>query len=296
MAIANGCFTLARVKPDLSVIIPSYNTAALLQECIVSITAQRWRARVEVIVVDNASRDGSVEMTRRTFPDVAVVESPVNRGYSAACNAGAARSQGDVLLFLNSDTRVLDRTLDAIVDVFNNSPEVDAAACHEISTAGETVLGCRSHHTLRSGISFLSGYRLFRREGDRYLVAGWDRKTDRFVDNISGFAWAVRRELFQALGGFDENLFLYFEEQDVALRLQRVGCRIKYLATARILHHGARSSIDIGRWGRRRQWVESFVYLRRKHRLSGSAWLDRIVLYPFLLMWWLGNAVKRQLG
>ena len=280
------------MKPDLSIIIPSYNTAALLEECIVSISSQHWRARVEVIVVDNASQDGSAEMTRRTFPDVAVVELPVNRGYGAACNAGTTCSQGDVLLFLNSDTRVLDGTLDAIVDAFHNSPEVAAVACHEISPVGETVLGCRSHHTLRSGISFLSGYRLFRREGDRYRIVDWDRQSDRWVDNVSGFAWAIRREMFDKLGGFDERLFLYCEEEDMALRLWQLGGRIRYIASARIVHLGARSSRGLGHLGRRKRWLRSFVYLRQKHGHSVSPVLDYLVLYPFLLMWWAGSTVE----
>ena len=146
--------------------------------------------------------------------------------------------------------------------------------------------------TLRAGISFLTGYRLFQGEGNRYRMVDWDRQSDRWVDNvsISMFAWAIRREMFEQLGGFDEQLFLYCEAQDVGIRLQKIGGRTLFCAAARIIHLSGRSSIEIGRWGRRRQWVESFVYVRKKYGLSVSAWLDRIVLYPFLLMWWVGSA------
>ena len=267
----------------VSVIIPSYNTAPLLAECLASLPV------TEVIVADNASTDGSIAMVREKFPRVRVVELPENRGYGAACNAGARLATGDWLLFLNSDTRVEPGALDAIP-----AAVTDVVACHELTMSGETVLSCRSHHTLRSGISFLSGYRLFRREGDRYRIVDWNRQSDRFVDNVNGFAWAIRREVFEKVGGFDENLFLYFEEQDYALRLKRAGYRIRYVSAARIRHHGASSSQSLGRWRLRRQWVRSFVYLRRKHGLSHGAWLDYLALYPALVLWWLGYQCTRR--
>ena len=276
------------MKPDLSVIIPSYNTAALLGECLESLPAT-----VEVIVADNASRDGSQEMIRRRFSGTKLVELKENRGYGAACNAGVKLATGKVLLFLNSDTRIEAGTLDAIIQGFDD-PQVAAIACHELTIAGGTVLSCRSHHTLRSGISFLSGYRLFRREGDRYRIVDWDRESDRWVDNVNGFAWAVRRDVFEKVGGFDENLFLYFEEQDYALRLQQMRFRIRYLSAARIRHHGAASSQVLGRWRLRRQWVRSFVYLRQKHGLSRSVWLDRLILFPCLAAWWFGHKLTRR--
>jgi GT2 family glycosyltransferase len=271
----------------LSVIVPSFNTADLLEKCLSTLQG-------EIIVVDNASRDGSAEMVAAKFPAVKLIRLPVNRGYGAACNAGAKIATGDVLLFLNSDTEVWPGTLEKIADAFRQWPDLGAVACHELAPDGRTVMGCRSHHTLRSAISFLSGYRLFRAEGDRYRIADWDRHDDRWVDNVSGFAWAIRRNVFEQLGGFDEKLFLYCEEEDMAMRLAQRGRRIRYLAGARIVHAGARSSRALGRWGRRQRWLESFVYLRRKHRQSRSAWLDRLALYPFLLAWWLASRAQRD--
>ncbi len=274
----------------VSVIIPSHNTAALLAECIESLPAD-----AEVIVADNASTDGTVAMLRQRFPRVQIVELPENRGYGAACNAGARLATGEFLLFLNSDTRVEPGTLDVIAAAFRADPQIGAVACHELTMDGQTVLSCCSHHTLRSGISFLSGYRLFRREGARYRIADWDRESDRWVDNVSGFAWAIRREVFARVGEFDEKLFLYFEEQDYALRLRQMRFRIKYLAAARIRHHGAASSRALGRWRLRRHWVRSFVYLRQRHGLSRSRWLDYAVLYPALGLWWAGYQITRRL-
>ena len=273
----------------VSVIIPSYNTAGLLAECLESLPAS-----VEIIVADNASTDGSTQMVRQRFPRVKVVESPENRGYGAACNAGAHCATGEFLLFLNSDTRVEPGAIDAIVNAFRAEPQTAAIACHELTASGETVSGCRSHHTLRSAVSFLSGYRLFRREGARYRVTDWDRQTDRCVDNVSGFAWAIRRDVFHEVGWFDEKLFLYCEEEDMALRLMRGGYRMRYCAAARIVHLGARSSGELGRLGRRRRWLESLVYLRRKHRHSLCRCCDRIILYPFLWMWWIGSVFKKS--
>jgi GT2 family glycosyltransferase len=191
---------------------------------------------------------------------------------------------------------VLAGSLDVVMRGFREFTDLGAAACHELSADGETVAGCRSHHTLRSGISFLTGFRLFRKEGDRYRIADWDRESDRWVDNVSGFAWAIRRSVFDQIGGFDERLFLYFEEQDMAIRLQQAGYRIRYFSQARIVHLNARSTASLGAFGRRRRWVKSFVCLRAKHGLSPSAGLDRLVLYSFLAIWWLGFRAKRIHG
>jgi N-acetylglucosaminyl-diphospho-decaprenol L-rhamnosyltransferase len=274
-------------EPDISVIVPSYNTSELLAKCLTTL-------RGEIIVAANASHDGSAAMVRQRFPNALVVELPVNRGYGAACNAGAKMAHAEVLLFLNSDTEVKPGTLDCIVNAFRQWPDLGALGCHELATDGRTVMGCRSHHTLRSAVSFLSGYRLFRMEGDRYRIVDWNRQDDRWVDNVSGFAWAIRRTTFERLGGFDENLFLYCEEEDMALRLAKLGLRIRYLADARIIHAGARSSRALGLWGRRQRWLESFVYLRRKHGQSRSKLLDRCVLYPFLVLWWLGSRTQQK--
>jgi GT2 family glycosyltransferase len=282
--------------PTLSVIIPSYNTAPLVRQCLRSILSRPRPVSVEIIAVDNGSSDGTAELIRNEFPEVKVIALPANHGYGAACNRGAQHAQGGILLFLNSDTQVQEGALDVVVEAFRRQPSPAAVACHEVDPAGNTVLSCYSHHTLRSGISFLTGYRLFKREGDRYRVAGWDRKTDRWVDNVSGFAWAIRRETLNQLGGFDEELFLYCEEQDMAMRLEPLGGKILYCADARILHLGGGSSKPMGRFATRRQWVESFVHLRRKHGVGAGAWLDRIVLYPFLLLWRVGLAAGLDRG
>lgn len=284
------------MTPALSIIIPSFNTARLLADCLDSLRG----ADAEIIVVDNASADGSPDLVATDYPHVTLVRLPVNRGYGAACNTGAARATGDYLLFLNSDTRVEPGTLDVIVDAFRRDPTVAAVACHELTPEGQTVWGCRSHHTLRSAISFLSGYRMFRAEGNRYRITTWDRTTDRWVDNVSGFAWAIRKNVFCELGGFDENLFLYCEEEDMALRLQNAHHKIFYLSDARIVHLGGRSSGFLGRFGRRRMWLDSFIYLRRKHGLTRHPWLDRVVLYPFLILSQIGfvarSIVRRRFG
>ena len=272
--------------PEIAVIIPSFNTAELLARCLATVHG-------EIIVADNASHDGSPDLVATKFPTAKVIRLPVNRGYGAACNAGAKAATADVLLFLNSDTEVQPGTLECIANAFRQQLDLGAVACHELSLNGRTVMGCRSHHSLRSAMSFLSGYRLFRAEGDRYQIADWNREDDRWVDNVSGFAWAIRRATFEQLGGFDENLFLYCEEEDMALRLAKLNSRIRYLAGARIIHAGARSSRGLGLWGRRRRWLESFVYLRRKHGQSRSAMLDRAVLYPFLVLWWVGSRLKK---
>lgn len=152
---------------------------------------------------------------------------------------------------------------------------------------GRTGYGLFAYRTLRSGISYLSGYRLFRKEGRRYLMADWDRQDDRWVETVSGFAWAARLEVFERLGGFDEKLFLYFEEQDMSLQLLKAGFKIRYLAGVRILHHGAQSVAATPHYRRRRYWLESFVHLRHKQGLSVSAATDRLILYPVLWTWWL---------
>lgn len=281
---------------DLSIVIPSYNTGALTLACIESILTKNWRASIEIIVADNHSTDRTVDLVTSRFPVVKCRLLASNRGYGAACNEGAAISSGNILLFLNNDTRVLDGSLDILVDGFRTFSNLGAAACREVTLDGKTVMGCRGLHSLSSGISFLSGFRLFRREGNRFLIPDWDRNDDRWVDTFSGFAWAIRRETFERIGRFDEHLFMYFEEPDFALRLSQHGLRIRYFSSARIVHHGARANLpNLGHFGVRKQWVKAFIYWRKKYKLSASSWLDWVILYPFLAMWGLGYAVKAKL-
>ncbi len=277
---------------DLSVIIPSFNTALLLVECIESIHSRTWRGCIEIIVVDNGSTDGTSDVVARKHPNVQMIKLPDNRGYGAACNAGARKAHGTVLLFLNSDTQVLEGSLNAVLDAFHQFPDLGCASCREISPKGETVPGCLSHHTLRSAISAMTRYAIFRAEGARLRITDWDRKSDRWVENANGFAWAIRREAFEKIGGFDENIFLYFEEQDITLWLQQAGYRNRYLSGARVIHLLSQSSKKISLWKKRQLWLRSFVCLRKKHGLSRSVIMDSVIIYPFLVLWWMRACIR----
>lgn len=207
-----------------SIIVVAYNSRAYLKPCLDSILANMGPDD-EVIVVDNASSDGSADLVERDYPQVKLVRN-ANNGYAGGNNLGAAYARGDYLVFLNPDTVVMSGALAALTAPFAQSSDVGlTTACivhlrepEIINTCGNTV-----HYT---GLTYCRGAGMPR---DSYTIS-----TE--VDAVSGAAFAIRRSLFEAIGGFDEQFFLYVEDTDLSWRAQLMDYRCLYVAQAVVQH------------------------------------------------------------
>jgi GT2 family glycosyltransferase len=208
-----------------SIIVVNYNTRQTLLRCVGSLLPSLG-ADCEVIVVDNASADGSLEALETAFPSVTTISAPSNEGFGKGCNLGARHARGKYLVFLNPDTTVAPHWLEALVAPL----EADGAA--GLVTA-KILLADRPDRINTCGnVVHLSGLTLCRGLG--HPKHAFDRSEE--VHAVSGAACAISRDLFDHLGGFDEEMFLYVEDTDLSLRARLAGRFCWYVPDSVVFH------------------------------------------------------------
>jgi len=221
----------------LSVVIVNWNTEALLQDCVQSLFLSPPPGALEVIVVDNASSDNSVASLRRNWPSVHLIENTQNVGYARANNQGIAASRGRHVLLLNSDTMVPPNTLRGLTAFMDEHPEAGAVGPRLIRPDGcPQPFAFGSDPTplylLRRGLSLL----LLRRP-----LHDWNTNLVQSVDWVSGACLLLRRQALEQAGPLDEAIFMYFEDNDLCLRLRRCGWKVYYNPQAFVTHAGGQS-------------------------------------------------------
>ncbi len=245
----------------ISIIVVSYNVAARLRRCLTSVADA-----AEIVVVDNASEDGSVQMVQREFPHVRLLARPTNEGFSTAVNRGARHSSQPLLLVLNPDTELSPLLLNQMEETMAARDDVWAMGFRQVDDAGRFQLSFGPPPSL--------ALELVRRTVQRRLDAGGDllgpllsRIFSRPMPMpwVSGAALLVRRSAFSAVGGFDERFFLYFEDIDFCLRLWRAGGKVLYDPSL-VIRHSRGASADTARGLAQRAYRESQLYFWQKHR------------------------------
>ena len=240
--------TQAPPRPfDLSVIIVSYNTRQLLDDCLASLlAAEAPPGGLEIIVVDNASTDGSPEMVRDTYPAVRLLACPENKGFAAANNAGTAVAQGQFVLFLNSDTRVAPDALAAPLAYMQAHPDVGALTVRLIYPDGRRDPdNHRGFPTPWNALCHFTGLsRLFPNSPrfNGYFQSFADFSQTHAVPVIAGSYMMMPRALFDELDGWDETYFFYGEDIDFCYRIHQAGRPIIYYPHVTVLHYKGASS------------------------------------------------------
>lgn len=234
---------------ELSILIVNYDTIDLLQECLASIYRFPPKVPFEVLVVDNASPDGSRQMVRSEFPAVGLLSLGENAGFATANNLVLRRARGRTLLLLNSDTRVFDGSLNGLLDSLAAHPQAGVVGCKQVDVQGHLQLTWGRFPTFyREIVRKILHWRM-RIEGSQvreYLDRKYNGSSQ--VDWVSGSCLLVRAEAVESAGLLDENIFLYFEDIDWCRRIQNQGWQILYEPRVKIFHHGgataARHLID----------------------------------------------------
>jgi GT2 family glycosyltransferase len=238
--------------PDLSVVIVSWNTRELLRECLKSILGRPQGIDCEVIVVDNASADGSPDMVAAEFPAAVLLRHPENAGFAKGSNLGLARARGRHVMLLNTDTRVLDDALARLVAYLDAHPDCGAVAAKLVNPGGSVQRACTRFPTRRTAL-FLDtplGRWLPRNATlARYHMRDWDHAESRDVEQPPGNGIALPRALLERLGPLDERFFIFYVDVDLCQRIRSVGLRCHYLADARIVHHLGRSTAQLPSFG-----------------------------------------------
>lgn len=221
---------------ELSVIVVSHNSRDCLSDCLSSLERERAGREWDILVVDNASDDGSADMVAGSFPNVRLVRNTRNTGFAAANNLGIQKSRGRHVLFLNPDTRVLPGALDVLVRAMEARPDIGAA--------GPALLaGPRSFQ-----VSFGGRVHFFKELVQKTVLnAVWkvrlkSTRRPRSVAWASGACLIVRREALEKSGGFDEGFFLYFEDIDLCYRIRQANYKVLFFPPARVFHSGGASA------------------------------------------------------
>ena len=288
---------------DLSILIVNWNTRETTLACVNSIRRyQPEQAGVQIVVIDNASEDGSVEAFRAAWPDVEIIENKENAGFGRANNAGLERARGRIVLFLNSDTEVTATTIADLLDEFDAHPEVAAFGCRILGYDGmpqHSVRGFPTPGAYLYSDTLLGLPGLFRRAHDRYRRKQFDFEQWQPIEVAMGAALAVRGEVVQQMQGFDPRFFMYFEEADLCRRIHDAGYKLAYSPVPVVYHVGGASS----RKNKARMMLvirQSMFKYFRKHEPAWKVRLFTIVFKPLFLMHmittWLKQSLRAWLG
>lgn len=197
---------------DASIIMVVFNGQRYLPTCLETLAGELSQGR-EIILVDNASSDGSADYIQSHYPHLRLVRNPTNRGFAAACNQGAALASGHFLVFLNQDTRVRPGWLDGLLAPFAADPAVGLVTSRVLLMSAPGRVNMCGQQVHYSGLVFARG--LFR------LAEEFEQGGQ--VGAVCGASFAVRRDLWERLGGFDERFFMYYEETDLSWRAWLAG-------------------------------------------------------------------------
>lgn len=232
---------------DLSIIILNYKSKGLLKQCIRGILDARLPMAHEVIAIDNHSNDGSVEMVRQEFPDVTMISSPTNVGYSAGNNLGLKRATGKYLLIVNPDVAVFAQAVQQLIDYLKEHPRVGLVVPQLANPDGSIQDSCYRFPNAWIPIlrrSPLGKLPTAKKVLARYMMNDWDHQQPQAVGWALGACFMLRREAFDEVGFFDDRFFLYFEDVDYCRRLWQAGWEVHCLPAAEMVHYHRRLSAD----------------------------------------------------
>ncbi len=265
-------------RADLTVSIVNTNNRELLQACLRSLVETTRSRTLEIIVVDNASTDGSADMVAREFPNVLLLQNATRLGFAASHNRALERGAGRYFWVLNEDTKIFPQCVEMLVHFMDAHP--DAGACGPRLWNADGTLqrtGNRFPTLLYGVMEALSLNRLFPNNpiARANIYADWDRTTTRQVDAVSGAALLVRREAVEQCGLLDPQFFIFSEEVDWCYRFHQRGWKIFYVADAQLIHYGGSSTAARAPEKFHRIYWDSFLYYYRKHFGAAAYWLVR---------------------
>jgi N-acetylglucosaminyl-diphospho-decaprenol L-rhamnosyltransferase len=275
----------------LSIIIVSWNTRKLLENCLDSVLANPPTAPLEIWVVDNASTDDSPRMVREKFPQVHLLENRENVGFACANNQAIQRCSGEYILLLNPDTLVASGALQALVDFLDRHLEAGAAGGKILNPDGSRQFSSHPRPTLSREFWRLLHLDVFWPYAI-YPLTKWETNQPQEVDVLAGSCLLVRKEVLDQVGYLDEDYFIYTEEVDLCYRIQRAGWHIYWVPKAEVVHFGGQSTkqvpsemflnlnhSNIKYFRKHYGWLASQIY---KLILSIAA-LSRLILAPFVI-------------
>jgi GT2 family glycosyltransferase len=230
---------------ELSVIIVNWNSRDFLRQCLASLNSHCRGISMEIIVVDGGSFDGCGEMLAREFPSVVFIQSDKNVGFARANNLGVRQARGRCLLFLNPDTEFFEDSICVLLERISALSQAGAIGCRLLNSDRSLQASCVQAFPTVLNQVFNSEF--LRRRFPNWKMWGIaalfaDPPQPAVVEVVSGACLMVRRDVFEAVGGFTELYFMYGEDADICFKIARAGHRVYYTPETSVIHHGGSSS------------------------------------------------------
>ena len=261
----------------LSIAIVNWNTRELLYNCLESIISYPPECPFNIIVVDNASSDGSSEMIRERFPQVCLIDNQENAGFARATNQAIKTTDSKYILLLNPDTVILPDALQNLVEFMETNPGAGAAGSRVLNPDGSLQTSCYVAPTLSHEF-----FRLFHLSRlvpySAYQMKNWNTSFPRSVDIIQGDCLMVRKSALDQVGPLDESFFIYSEDVDLCYRLQRASWGLYWVPEAQVIHYGGQSTRQVAAEMFLQLYQSKLMFMRKHHgKAAGTT-------YKFLLL------------
>lgn len=289
---------------DLSVVVVNYNTAHLLPRMLAALEVSKRSLSLQVIVVDNCSRDDSVEILRRDFPDVHLIANPANVGFARANNQALPWVIGRHVLLLNADAFVAPDTLVKTVTYMDAHPACGILGVRLVGQDGVLQPSCRYAPTVWNVFLARSGMRRLFPRARMVDDMTWDHASVRECDWVPGCYYLVRGEVIAEIGLFDPRFFLYYEEVDHCLIAQHAGWKIVYYPHTSVVHIGGESAKSDGEMTVSDKRIKALhieselIHFRKHYGLAGavaSLALSSLADALLAVRWILGGRGFREL-
>lgn len=267
---------------DVSVAIVNWNVRDLLRGCLASVYRETKGVSFDVLVADNASKDGSVEMLMKEFPQATLMANTRNLGFAAGNNPLIAMAEGEFIILLNPDCELRSDALSAMTRVMRADPSIGVLGPHLIGGDGAHQRSVNGFPTLFSqALIMLKLHLPFRRIPSlrRYFADDFDYSQAADVEQVKGAAFMMRRAALEEVGTLDERFFIWFEEVDLCKRMIQAGWKVRYTPEAVVMHHGGESFGQVFGPSRQRMFNASLrKYFRKHHGIL--PWLLLAALHP----------------
>lgn len=253
----------------LSLLIPTLNSCAYLKACLESIAQFPPKMPFEIIIVDNASTDGTLEMLAESYPELLVIKNEYNTGFTRPANQLLRAAQGQFLVLLNPDVLLTEDVFTPQIAWLEAHPEVGIAIPKVLNGDGSFQAQCKRGDALPAAVFgyFFKLGKLFpkNRSFNSYLMSWLDEDEIAEVDAVSGSCMIIRRKCWEDVGDFDETFFAYQEDSDYCYRARQAGWKVMYLPISSIIHFGGQGGSKARPFKSIWEWHRSYYLLYKKH-------------------------------
>ncbi|MFH2032786.1 MAG: glycosyltransferase family 2 protein [Bacteroidota bacterium] len=231
------------MAPDISIVIISWKMKDLLQTMLKSLVKYSQGLSYELIIIDNNSQDGTIELIEEDYPDSVLIKNKVNLGVALARNQGLKIAKGKYILILDADMELVENSVQKMLEFMDVNREIGLCGCKLLDTDHQLQLSCKNFPTIwaliarrMEFIGFVKNSKALR----RHTMSDWDHSETREVDYVIGACQFYRKEVIEKIGFYDEHIFYGPEDLDFCLRTWRAGYKVVYFPHTKIIHHEQR--------------------------------------------------------